>query len=273
MEDLPESYRATAAAGMPAALQDKNSRQLYLIGKYEVTVAQWDAIMKKVCPFDARTAMLPKTGISWHDAQSFDASLMEWVLENSPDSLPSNKDDPRAVGQIRLPTEDEWEYAARGGHRVSSEEMSILDFFPIFEGEGMDDYSVFSNHNSPVLTAPSIIARRKPNPAGLYDTAGNVSEMTGDPYRIVVGNRLHGSAGGFVLKGGSFRSHIFGILPGARDEQPFFFRTGAAKRDDMGFRLTLSSINIGSVTRLEEIQSELERLSQTDETLIQNERR
>jgi hypothetical protein len=268
VDNLPEAYRATASAMKAKLSSDSDSRQLYLVGKYEVTVAQYDAIMKEGCPFDGKTAALPVTGVTWYDAQLFSERLMSWILQYYPDALPAMTDDARIVGIIRLPTEDEWEYAARGGHMVNRDTMNSMDFFPMELGEEASDYGLYYDEGAPPPTAPGRAGRRKPNPAGLYDTVGNASEMTMDAYKITVGSRLHGSAGGFVQKGGSFRTAYFKAVPGAREELPFFYRSGPVKSDDMGFRLVISSVNGGSIRRINELSEELSRASATDTTLI-----
>jgi len=81
-----------------------------------------------------------------------------------------------------------------------------------------------------------------PNPLQLFDTAGNASEMTFDLFRFSKDNRLHGAAGGFVIKGGSYRKRRAEIMPGRREEMPFFINDSAFRSSDLGFRVVLSGI-------------------------------
>jgi hypothetical protein len=66
--------------------------------------------------------------------------------------------------------------------------------------------------------------------------------MVLDPFRFSVKTRLHGAAGGFIAKGGSYRKRKAEIMPGRREEMPFFLKDGAFRSTDLGFRIVLSGI-------------------------------
>lgn len=220
----------------------------YLMGKYEISEGQWQAVMEKTCPTPSEQASRPKTNISWYEAQEFTRAYTQWLLDNAPQSLPRFVGDDRNLGFVRLPTEAEWEYAARGGNRVARETLLQEPFPPLESGATLADYAVFRAEGS-VQEHPLRIGSRKANPLGLHDMAGNVAEMVLDGFRFSLGGRLHGSTGGFVRKGGSFTSTSSGIEPGRREEMAFFNAKGPAQASDLGLRVVLSGINTPSGDR------------------------
>lgn len=246
-EDLPAAWRKQVPKG---------ENFFYLAAKYEVTNLQWRAVMDNACPDTAQPAAdaaRPATDISWYDAVDFTRRYTAWLLKNAPDSLPRFAGDQRNVGFVRLPTETEWEYAARGGQTAGSQTLLQEDFFALPSGESKADYAVYRPEQGARAEDMANIGSRKPNPLGLYDTAGNAAEMVLDSFRFSVAGRLHGSAGGFVRKGGSFLSSDAEILPGRREEVPFFMADGPAHARDLGFRPVISGINTPGGARPQEL--------------------
>ncbi len=233
----------------------------YFIGKYEISRFQWNAVMDDDCPGWNRLVTeddpRPVTDISWFEAVQFTRRYTEWLLKEHPDQLPRFADG--RFAHLRLPTEAEWEYAARGGHRVSWEELNWEDFFPL-AGRPLSDYAVYTAVNAPKPPEQlAWIGSKCANPLGLFDTAGNAAEMMLEPFRLVVGARHHGAAGGFLIKGGSFGMQRNGILPGRREELPYFLDTGAFRRKDVGFRVVLSAI-VTPRGRIDPLEAEWARL-------------
>ncbi|MDR1577320.1 MAG: formylglycine-generating enzyme family protein [Deltaproteobacteria bacterium] len=265
LADLPRRQQDIAAKSlMNPVTRQVFGDQIYLFGKYEVTNAQFDAVMKGCSPINAQSA-LPKTDVSWYDALAFTEKYMTYLIKNHPDDLPKFPDDDRYIGLIRLPTDAEWEYAARGGHMVSTEDLESEVLFPL-NGKEAGAYGLFYNSVSQA-SAPSRIGTLLPNPLGVFDTVGNVAEMTLDLFKMTVGGRLHGAAtGGFIKKGGSYTGELEDVLPGRRQEVALFERKGATVAPDLGFRLTLSSVATSSVSRLKELASEWKQLGQTAQT-------
>ncbi len=259
-EDLPKAWQKEAPQG---------DYLYYLMGKYEVTGLQWDAIMQGTCPAASAENVRPKTDISWYEATEFTKKYTEWLLQNHPMSLPRFKDDTRNVGYMRLPTEIEWEYAARGGHTTTAQQFLEEDFFPLAQGEDYTDYAIFRPENATRIEENTLrIGSRKANKLGLYDTAGNAAEMVMDVFRFSLGGRLHGSAGGFIRKGGSFLSGLEEIYPGRREEVAFFQVDGSVSLRDMGFRLALSGINTPGGNRQETLQNEWEKAGENTTLLL-----
>jgi hypothetical protein len=251
IDDLPDSWqtkvRDLGRKGTGRCRQtDTNDAKafFYFIGKYEISTFQWKAIMDGQCPgWDVRFTSddpRPKINISWFEAIEFTQRYTEWLLKNRPDTLPVF--DAGRTAYIRLPTETEWEYAARGGHLVTESDLNREDFFPL-QNRTYSDYAVFTGADAAKPTEKlAWIGSKCANPLGLFDTAGNAAEMSIDPFRFSIDSRLHGAAGGFLVKGGSYRKRISEILPGRREEMPYFLKDGAFRSTDLGFRVVLSGI-------------------------------
>ena len=77
--------------------------------------------------------------------------------------------------------------------------------------------------------------------------------MCMDMFPFSIGGRLHGSAGGIVRKGGSYLSDAAAVMPGRREETPFFLADGPASAQDLGFRPVLTGINTPGGNRPEEL--------------------
>jgi formylglycine-generating enzyme required for sulfatase activity len=148
------------------------------MGKYEVTQAQWEAVMGNN-PSNFKGPDLPVETVSWDDVQEFISKL--------------NQSDNKY--QYRLPTEAEWEYAARAG--------STGDY-----AGDLDAMAWYSN-NSGNTTHP--VGQKQANAWGLHDMHGNVWEWCQDwygPYAEGVVTDPQGPSSGSyrVARGGGWPS-------------------------------------------------------------------
>lgn len=159
----------------------------YWIGKYEVTQAQYDAVMTdgQKCPNGDMKLGVPAVKISWYDAMEFTRKYNRWLYENAPDKMPKEDGQP---GFIRLPTGTEWEYAARGG--VAGETGRDAP-------ENVDDVAWSSGSANGRL---QLVGLKKADGSGLFDMLGNADEMTSTPFRLSKRSREHGQASGFETR-------------------------------------------------------------------------
>lgn len=236
------------------AFSDRESSEAvtahYLLGKYEVTELQLQVI-DGACPERLR-GRRPAVKVSWYDALDFTLRYTEWLHANARDKLPSADGIP---GFLRLPTEVEWEYAARGGQQVDADAFRQA-VYPLGQ-HTLQAHAWFRESVSPNFqTRP--IGLLRPNPLGLHDVLGNAAELVFDLYRLSAGGRLHAQPGGFMVKGGHFRSPGKTLSTSMRQEHPHFnVSTGIQTRlDSVGFRVAISAPVLTSVKRLESIQRE-----------------
>jgi len=138
------------------------------MGTYEVTQQQYQSIMGDN-PSYIKGASNPVEEVSWNDAVSFCEKLTD--RERQASHLPEGY-------AYRLPTEAEWEYAARGGNRRRDTE---------FAGSNTIADIAWYHENGGGKTHP--VGQKQANELGLYDMSGNVYEWCHDWY----GSYLSGS--------------------------------------------------------------------------------
>lgn len=168
----------------------------FYMGKYEVTQAQWQAVMGSN-PSHYKGENLPVEAISWEDTQIFIQKLNQLGL-----------------GTFRLPTEAEWEYACRAGTTTQ-----------FYWGED-PNYTEISNYawyyTEQLTDQTHEVGLKKPNPWGLFDMSGNVWEWCQDWYTTPYPSEpqtdplIPTSTIGPVFRGGSWFSSPWGCRSGKR---------------------------------------------------------
>ncbi|MCM1042148.1 MAG: formylglycine-generating enzyme family protein [Bacteroides sp.] len=157
----------------------------YYIGKYEVTQAQWKAVMgNENNPSEFEGENRPVENVSWSEAQHFCEELSALTGRT-----------------YRLPTEAEWEYAARGGKKSKGYKYS-----------GSPDIEEVAWYIGNSGSATHVVGMKKPNELGIYDMSGNVWEWCLDRYGSYDEDAVEnptGSASGSarVFRGGSWYNY------------------------------------------------------------------
>lgn len=187
----------------------------FRLGRFEVTAAQFAEFAKATgrSAEASGEAAYPAVNVSWDDAQAF----IQWLNAVSGE-------------RYRLPTEAEWEYAARAGS------ISTYPWGDAFDATQLNGTGLHGRDRW-LETAP--VGQFAPNAFGLYDMLGNVWEWTQDCYRpdyegapVDGGARAEEPGCGRVLRGGSWSDRAEWLRPATRN----WFDAGD-RFDYVGFRL------------------------------------
>lgn len=187
----------------------------FWLGKYEVTQSEWEKLMSANQSSSKKGPRYPVENVSWDDAQVFIKK------RNSQSGL-----------NYRLPTEAEWEFAARSGGNKEN-------------WAGTSDDSSFTEyawHDKNSGNTTHEVGTRKPNGLGLYDMSGNVFEWCGDWYdeNYYNSSPRDNPAGPQIgsmraIRGGSWNIYRRNVRASYRYRGSSNFR-----RNDLGFRLALT---------------------------------
>ena len=158
----------------------------YSIGQTEVTQELWQAVMGSNPSGFSGDLQRPVEQVSWEDCQLFIARLNAITGKN-----------------FRLPTEAEWEYAARGANKSSNY---------LYAGSGVLDEVAWYYNNSYVVGTDNedygthAVGSKRGNEMGLYDMSGNVHEWCSDVYAPYDVEQGSGADNHRVIRGGCWFS-------------------------------------------------------------------
>ena len=183
----------------------------YYIGKYEVTQALWKVVMGKN-PSYFKGDNMPVEQVSWNDCQKFISKLNTITGKT-----------------FRLPTEAEWEYAARGGKKSGGYQYS--------GSSNLSDVAWYDGNSG---NKTHIVGSKQGNELGIYDMSGNVWEWCHDWFGSYSSssqvNPLGANSGsGRVCRGGSWFFSAGGCRSSYRGNYSLDYRY-----NDLGLRLVLS---------------------------------
>lgn len=203
----------------------------FFIGKYEVTQQEWQAVMgNNPSLFKARN--LPVDQVTWYDAVEYcnkrsQKEGLQPCYKGSGDNITCDF----AADGYRLPTEAEWEYAARGGPKSR-------DY--TYSGSDNAEQVAWFEKNSGYISHP--VGEKKPNELGIHDMSGNIWEWCWDWYEedYYIKSPQSNPAGPAAMpvrkhrcyRGGGFGGTLDWLrITGRYSLQPSY------KRFDMGFRV------------------------------------
>lgn len=216
----------------------------YYIGQTEVTQALWRAVMGGN-PSHYEGDNRPVEKVDWYDAVEFCNKLSSAlglrpyysINKSVQDPNNSNSNDEKkyivtinsGANGFRLPTEAEWEYAARGGNKTNRYKYAGSD--------NIDYVAWYIKTTNDSGTKP--VKRKSPNELGLYDMSGNVWEWCWDWYGNYSGNSQTNPTGPYagsarVSRGGSWNFHASSCRVSDRIHD-----TPVLRYYNLGFRLAL----------------------------------
>jgi len=201
----------------------------FYIGKFDVTQDLYQRVMGKNPSSWGGDKNRPIDAVSWYDAISFCNKLSERdKLKKVYSIRGTNVQIDWSANGYRLPTEAEWEYAARGGQEGESKYLE-------FAGSNDPEQVAWYNNNSGGSVHP--VGQKVPNALGLYDMSGNIAQWCWDSYEPYATSKQIDPqgppTGGYhICRGGGWSSDMQGVRVAKRDRY-----SPSARNSLIGFRI------------------------------------
>ena len=265
--DVQQAYIDYLRTAFIAGHFVRDHTRFFLLAKYETTAAQYKSLVGGAdCRISPEDEEMPVARVGWYDATEYGRQLTRYLLANRKSELVEAAGTSKV--HARLPTEVEWEFAARGGLAVS-----VADFqAPRAPMTG--DARGYMWFNDPQSSRGELqpIGLLQANPLGLHDMYGNIAEMMLEPFTLNKAGRSHGLAGGVILKGGSFQSNGSTISSAAREEDALFDDETAEekRRRTTGFRLALAGMALATTQDVSRLAEEWSATSQSSLPAVDN---
>lgn len=234
---------ASVSGTITAAYKGQTFRAIPM-ARTEITREQYLAVMNAdgKMPDTVTNGNFPQVELSRAEIELFLEALNRWLVRN-PDIMASalkgyGAQIDTSVLHARLPQENEWEFAARGGAEVSKAIFQSGIPYPDMDSLKAHEVLAIGEGRGSICEAGSTSCC---NPAGLYDMLGNVRELVDTPFRP----EYHfGRVGGLLACGGNFTTDPEMANAALRTElSPVNEKDGSATRDNVtGFRIVLGSV-------------------------------
>lgn len=190
----------------------------------------------------------PATNLSWYDTQASLRALNSYVIAEGNRRIAEGSEplvpwEQGSTGFFRLPSESEWEFAARGGIGGLTVGGPLHQIIDSSTGELRMPEAKEIAHLGTTRSGDTVagVGGRASNVLGLYDTVGNASEMVHDLFSLVRPDHTHGAKGGMILRGGNALTPETVVGIAHRQEVSPFDVLGERRSPVAGMRVILTS--------------------------------